>query len=111
MFNENIKTYREKRTAIKLLNASYRCIRDGHATAVCGAVSASASTQKEYKIADAICDEISERLGPDSAYVTTWLRFNSADARNHLNDDQGNLYARQYRLLWIKDMIREIKES
>lgn len=112
MFSRYINTYRKKRAAIKILNAAYRSIKniedpDCFDTAVCNHVEEAGDRIFENSplrdISFDITDEIAKRI--EYTYVYRWLAANGVPAGDCVNPK----YLQQYRLLWIKDMIREIK--
>lgn len=64
-------------------------------------------TKDEYRhVAEEVIDEISDRLGDDHSYVTTWLR----DKTGLNYETEIKPHATAYRSLWIDSMIQELRD-
>jgi hypothetical protein len=106
--NKLITNKKDRATARGLLRkAKARFNDDDFDMGVCTAIAAEEDGPREEKVANIICNEISDRLGPSVCYVTTWLREElGLDYRTQIEP-----YQNTYRKRWIDSMINELKEK
>lgn len=99
---EIVLTRSQKRAAIRVLKGAKIVLRERREDWVCPALSKAARDTEEEMMANKIRELISCRLG-EWNWVTTWLN------REGIPAEQVRQYAREYRLLWIDSMVKEVK--